>query len=580
MPIPSETLPELANVIGTDARAPWHYRDGTWRIWNYNQLWFGFEGAEKFVPNVGDEVHQIEGYTLTRYVVIAIHPQTLVPTLRQIDEERQTDPLSPDDILFGVGPGTQSDTYRIYIDKSVTPYRLTVDQRLYTGGSQTLLCKIFKGTDTSFNGVVISGVYNQNGEMISENIPMELAARNDLTNYAWRTVTPCHTTFDLNDGEVVTAVFYDSLGFVVSKRQLLVENTAYIRSTDASRRYVTSIALETPFMSVSNQKLITYPMNIPLTALNLIGVVNYSDGSTTRYAVDNTKFTVQGLDSYAPTISNQKTKIVLKYALGINEYAVSQHIGNEVFISEEYHIQAAEINGNYAVKLYAYPVWVDAVTGYRLEWFLHELDRGIRYLVTPHVRINTNKSVFSPKAYGTQQTLHVSINLKDVNGAYKNFWHVQITDVLLVRPGSERPDINNTPNWYVSAVSGETPLYGQGVYCTYFRVATNSWRLRLQADTLSLSEWLATFFERTRPLYNPYTETESPLPTHFRLLAGGNSVEYEIHSWNQDIMLTQPITNNSTVYLQFFRRTIDTDLQLCTAGVSCWQVDSVGNLMN
>jgi hypothetical protein len=573
------SLAPIAYVVGIDNVSPVYNPSSRWQVWNMNELYLGVTGEGKYIPKVGDEVHEVIGDAITRFVVVSIHPETLVPSFHQENNNLVTSPFTDDDLLMGVGPGTQSDTYRVYLDRSVAPYRLAVDARLKVGGSMCASCKLFKGANVFNDGIVISGVYNPNGQLISENVPLELVAFETLTNHAIKVVSPCHTTADLVNGELVTAVFYDTLGFVVSKRQLLVENTAFIRSTDANRRYVVGITLETPFLSAVGSRVIQYPLNVPLNALNLVGLVNYNDGSFTRLAVDGTRFSVAGLDAYASTIVGQKSKLVLKYALGANEVAYGAYVGSETHISEVYDIVTTNVNGSYAVQLYAYPVWVDAVSGYRLEWFLYNLDRNVSYNVTPQVRINPARGVYDAKAYGAKQTLSVSVNLKDVNGTYKSFVHVQYVDILLNKPGSERPNLDNIPNWNVSVVSGQTLPYGAGVYATYFRLTANLWKVKLDANTTDQAMWLEKVYLPTAALFDTYRETRAPTPTHFSLTASGITSEYALSDWNTELTLNQSLVDNSTVYLKFFQRTPDTDLQLSIAGMQLFQIDVNGNFV-
>jgi hypothetical protein len=210
---------------------------------------------------------------------------------------------------------------------------------------------------------------------------------------------------------------------------------------------------------------------------------------------------------------------------------------------------------------------------------MYDLNRGIHYDVTQEVVIDTAFSTFQPRAYGTLQTLSVSVNLKAVNGSYKNFHHVQVVDIQLNRRGSERPGIDQTANWQVASVAGTTPRFGNKAYAVFYRQATNDWRLKLKAEHLTQSEWLKAFWEPTNPLFDPNAEIKPPTPTHFRLIAGANSAEYPIESWSEELALTSTITNNSTVFLEFFTRTVENDLHTSIAGVPLFQVDDLGQFI-
>ena len=558
--------------------------EGRWTIWNYNDLFTGPTGTGIYVPNVNDEVHQIVDATKTEYVVTAIDPVTLLSTLRVISGS-VTDGEFQMNVLFGVGPGTEADTYLVYIDKSVTPYRLTVDERLSVGGSLSTYCKIFAGSDLSAaTGNVISAMYDNSGNFVSENVPLELAGTWQGTalvaNTAIKTVVPCKTNANLQDGEIVTAVFYDQTGFVVSKRQLCVWNTGFVRGLDQSSKEVVDISLETPFLAGANSTQITYPVNVPINGLNLVGVVTYSDGSTVSWGVDGTRFSVAGLDSYANTIVGQECPIVITYQLQAGEVAYGMENQNSDHISKIYTIVTSAVDGSYAVQLFCYPQWISALAGYQLNWFLYDLARSITYDVSNMVTIDTvNGPAFQPIAYGVHQTLKVFVNLQDVNAVYANFYHTQIVDVVLNFAASNRPAIATIPDWFVTPVSGSLPLYGQGVHATYYNPGGSSNQVLLTGDFTDFTSWLNAYFNNTLPLYNPTIETQAPTPTHFAVLAGGVRIEYPITQWNQAIILSQSLTDSSTIFLQFFQRTTQADLQLAIAGVPLWQVDSVGNYL-
>lgn len=570
-----------ANVIGTDNVSPVINAYKEFHIWSMDEIYRGGAGTGKYVPKVKDVVMEIIGDTITNYIVMSINEVTLVAVLRQQDTSKLTEQLTENDILFGVGPGTQSDTYRCYVDKSVQPYRITVDARLRVNGSMCQWAKIFKGADVSeATGVVVAGVYNQQGQIVSENIPLELVESSTSVPHAVKCIQTAKTVFDLVDGEVVTAVLYAADDFVVSKRQLLIENTAFIRSTDSSKRYVVGISLETPFLSAQENRQIDYPLNVPLNAINLMGIVEYSDGSRVRLAVDGTRFSVSGLDAYAATIIGQKTSIVLKYVLQSNETAYGPYIGSENHVSETYQIRTVDAVGNYAVQLFPYPVWIDAVQGYRLQWFMYDLDRSVQYDVTPNVTINGSVRVFDPKLYGVKQTLSVSLNLRDVNGTYKNFIHVQFVDVQLNKSGTSRPDFDNVSNWEIATVAGKTPMFGRDAYATYVRVSANLYKVKVMGAMNTQAAWLDKVYRPTNPLVDTYKESQAPDPTHFKVIVGNNVVqEHPLNEWNFELQFNQPVPNNGTLFLKFLKRTVDGDLQLAVAGLPLFQVDTSGNFI-
>ena len=297
------------NITGSDGVVPIYSPQDRWTTWNITEIYLGTVGAGKFVPKVRDYV--VDTDTNQYWRVTSIDQSTLIAVLAPVVLV-SAGAFSETDVLLGVGPGTQSDTYRVYIDNSVIPSVMAVDARLHVAGTMVTTCKIFRGSELSGSEFVISAFYDQSGNLLGQAIPLELVAMPNGQNYSIKTVPVCYTVATVPDGEIVTAVFYSDSGHVVSKRQLLVENTAFIRSSNTAVKYITSITLETPFLSSSDPRLVQYPMNIPLNGLSLIGVVHYSNGETLKMPVDGTKFSIFGFDGYVATIVGQQLPLVLR----------------------------------------------------------------------------------------------------------------------------------------------------------------------------------------------------------------------------------------------------------------------------
>jgi len=552
----------LSGVAGTqDGLAPIYEPDGRWTMWSINQLWRGTVGHNHYVPNVDDYV--IDPATNQKWRVASVDPTTLIPTLVSV-KDVDTGEFTDIDILLGVGPGTQSDTYRIYIDKSVMPYTLAVDARLKVNGSMATTCKIFKGSELNGNSHVISAMYDQSGNLLGQAIPLELVAMPNGQNYAVKSVPVCYTTENVVDNDILTAVFYSATGGVVSKRQLIAENTAFIRSSDSSVKYVTEIRLETPFLSEADPTLIQYPINVPLNGMNLMGVVEYSDGSILRMPVDGTKFQIFGFEHFVATIVGQKMPLVLKYNLSSDEIAYGVSVAADRFMAKNYKAITKKAEGAYTTKLFGYPVWIDPINGYRMEWYLYNLERETVYRATPYVTFNENTRPFDPLAYGVSQRVSVSVNLKSVNATYKNYIHVQTMDIVLAQRGDEETGLTR---WTIGFDPGQNPPYGRENFADVVMVNQNFWRLRLASGAPDQDTWFTKLYFNTKPLVDPTRESLPPTPTHFKVVRGTNEIEFPISQWNQDLVLSQPFTNNETVFVKFFKRTPENDIQLAVAGL-------------
>lgn len=553
----------ISGITGSDGKVPVYQPNARWTTWNLKEIYLGQQGENRYVPNVDDHVRDTDTNVLRQ--VVSIDPTTLIPTMK-IVREISLGEFEASDLLLGMGPGTPSDTYRVYIDKSVMPHTLAVDVRAVIPGTAPTKAWIVRGSDLLGTQKVISAMYDQSGTLLGQDIPLELAAFHQIDNRTIKSVPVCYTTEDLPDGEVVTVIAFSDEGHVVYKRQLLVENTGFIRSVDLSTKYIIGIALESPFLSVADPKLIQYPLNVPKSGLSMIGVVNYSDGTQLKMPVDGTKFSVFGFEDYAATIIGQKFGLVLKYALSAEEVVYGATVVGGRFMTEIYKATTTKAEGAFTVKLFGYPVWIDTANGYRMEWFLYNLDRNAVYRVTPYVKFNDSTRQFDPTAYGIHQHLSVSVNLKDVNGSFASYIHMQTIDVALTAPGTARGT-----NWTVAFDPGQNPPYGEGNFAASTVTNSNLSKIRVDCGATTQAEWLQRLYYRTRPLSDSSREIAAPAPDFFKLVIGSNEIEFPISQWNTEQIIDTALVNSGTLFIKFFKRTADNDIQLAVAGIPVFQ---------
>lgn len=558
---------DTSGIHGTDGFPPIYNPNNRGETFFKKDIYTGGVGQNRYVPKIGDMI--LDTDLMIWYEVTDIDPGTLIPTLAEKDTINTDGVMSDNDILLGVGPGTQSDTYRVYIDKSVTPYSMAVDARLHIAGTMASYVKIFHGADVSDPGQVISNLYDTSGHLLGTNIPLEVVSLpGGSTNYSVKTVPVCYTMADLTDAEIVTVVAYSSAGHVVSKRQLLVENTAFIRQANAGVKYVTAVSLECPFKSVSDPRLIELPINVLLEGLNLIGVVSYSDGTTLRLPVDGTRFSVLGLNSFIATVVGQQVPIVIRYQMAPGEAAYGVQLSQDRYVTETYRIKTQVVDGSYDVKLFVYPIWNNAIDGYTLRWYLYNGDRDVMYNVTGLIEWSSNSPAFLPTTYGVSQHLTVAINLRNVNSLYNNYRHVQNVEIILWNQGTER-----TTNWTVAYEPGQTPPFGENNHAALTFVNFNYWILKVDSGYTTQEQWLDHLYYRTKPLIDTVHEEVPPVPTHFRIRFGSNDYEFPISQWNAETVVSNGLTNNGTIFIEFIRRTPDTDLQLSVSGMPIYQTN-------
>lgn len=533
-----------------------HYRDPNrgFRLWRRDEI-VTEEGDGQWVPNPQDLVFDpIQGFMLVTEVDYTTGLSVLTPW-EMPDRDEDNDDVN---VLIGSGPGYVSESYRLFLDQSVTPHTLSPDSRLRFYGSMVDHYKVFLGTDINEeNGKVVSTFYDGNGNFLGTSIPLESVTVPGAEQDVIKSPMTGYTVEAMEDGELCTLVAYANDGTVVSIAQLLVKNTQVIRHPDTARKYVAAISIDTPFISSVDPQTIEFPLNVSVESLPMTALVHYSDGSKHRLPIDNSKFSLYGLNNYVATVVGQEFPMVLAYNLAEDEVSYNLEPTANRRLTMSYRAKTAARDGAYEVKLFVYPIWQDSERGYRLEYWLYNLDRQTFYNVTPHVQMGVNSKPFQPTTYGVLQTLTVALDLNKVDGRFAPYRHVQTFQIALMARGDEV-----TPNWVVYFRPDQQKGYGQGLIADVEYVNTNYWNLYLDNGRPSKEVWLKDLYYAIEPLVNEETEVLPPEPTHFRVKFLHNSWEFSVEQWNEALYVINDLERGDVVYLEWIRRTYDSDLQL------------------
>ena len=540
-------------VVGTDSYTPLYQSDARWSIWSINDIYLGDEGLNKFVPKVNDYVVEPESGNM--FKVASLSMVTFIPELVPVELRKE---ITVDEIV-----SSNNSNYRIYFDKSVTPYVLAVDRLLKIHGSSASFARVYKGQfiDPS---KIISRRYNNSGVFIGHDIPLELVAFNSHDNYAIKSIPTCNTDQDFVDGEVCTVVVFDSSGKVMTRTTCLLEETTYVAQAYAEQKYITQIFLKSAFISDTTASEITYPVNLPTQSFSPIGVVQYNDGSQIEYPVDGGKFSLFGMEQFVSTIIGHRAPLVLRYRMDTNESGLASVSSDSYYITRPYTMTVSSPNTSYNAKLYVYPEWVDGVNGYRLTGYLTNLDRNIMFDVSSQLSLASNSPSFNPVGYGLTQRLMFSINLANVSGVFNNFQHIQTVDVILRAPASDTSIANIWET--ASQVPSPGPYYGTSLRAT-IDPATRK-RLTINNNLNTVQEFINKLYTPTNSLYNPATETTPPQPTHIEVTHLGQSVVLPITDYASAIQFTNEFTVLRNVQIVFMRQTPQGYLKLSVAALT------------
>jgi hypothetical protein len=537
--------------------------DRGFRVWLKTEIKLAANQTDRWVANVNDLVVDYDkGFER----VVDVEEGTWVPTFEDWEPKPHTDPDGEENVLVGVGPGYSSESYRCFIDTSVTPYVLSPDKRLHFYGSMVASYAVFRGSDINHEtGEMISTFYDSSGNFLGPFIPVETA---DIYGQPVQTIkVPMvgNTSTDLANGERVTLVAYDDKEGVVSYAQLLVMNTQVLRQTDQTKRYVEGIAIDTPFLSQSDPKVIEFPLNVMVKSLPMQGVVSYRGGMQNRMDVGIAPMALLGLENYVATAEGQEFPITLRYQLAADEISYALVPTADRAITENYIARTVPADGAYSCRLFAYPSWVNAQIGYRLEFWLYNADRQQYYNVTPYVELGVNSAAYRPRAYGEVQTLTYAVNLNKVDGRFAPFRYVSTFQLALLTSGEQRA------SWEVFPRPDQIESYGRGLVADMDYISTNNWDMRLANGAQSKTQWLQRMYYNAQPLVNLETEEFAPEPTHFYCQFLHNSYKFSVEQWNVALRVNNDLNPGESLTIHWVRELYDSDLQLATTAVPVFQ---------
>ena len=545
------------NVVGTDGIVPSYNPEGLWKTWAINEIFMGTVGKNRYVPKVND--HVIEPVSNTRYLVKSLDQVTLLSELVPLGGNNSL-ALSSTDLLFATGPGWPSQAYRIYIDDNVFPYRLDVDSFLSIRTVNAAYVKIIHGSIYGEHEV-ISQVYDASGTFLTDKVGLDLlAVEPGWQNYHIKAVKTCNCTKKFLNGDTLSVVTYSSTGHVLNVTPLAVVNSNFIRDLNSAQRYITHTSIRSPFLSETNPELLLLPLNWTKSSMNIMGVLHYSDGSEAVLPIDGRKFSMRGLDQLLSSIPGHSFDMVLHYALEPTEATYHETSSFNNGINTKIRVELVDPNYSYSVKLFVYPYWDTPTQGFKLRWYMFNLERNMYRDVTAEVKFAANSNLFDGYRFGATQRLQVTLNLRDVMPTYKAFQHTQVVEVSLYGRPMDFP----TP-WTVKHNLTDANVYGGALKAQLKGLTTIS----VKSGIATQEEWLQRVYKDTYPLMeNPENINLLINPTHFHILHGSQITTFPISDWDLDLNLPVTVKQYDTVRILFTRQVSSGELYLSMAAMN------------
>lgn len=550
-------LSTKTGVFGTDSKNPLYDPNPFWREISINDMFNAGAGLNKIIPQVGWHIRDPEIYAT--YKVISIDEITFKPQLERIYPDGMSFELSTTDRLFGVGFGRQSDVYRLHVNMNVYPYLACVDSACKVSGSLCKYARVFKVNDAGEMDV-ISKVYDSSGRFVSDKIPLELVQIDKVQNISTKVVPPFKFTTPLKDNDLIVVYMLSDNGNIVSKQELLVEESAFVRSIDASLKYVSHISLKSPYLSLTEDHVINYPLNQTAASLNLKGVVHYSNGDQKEYDIDGGKFRVEGLTQLLSSIEGQTRDILAFYSLDSNEGTFNGTGTTGRIVKADYKLKVSNDNISYSVKLFPVLMWGGDIYGYSVKWYLLNMDRTLIYDVTNKIEWMESTGAFNPLGFGYVQRKQVSLNLRSVSAAFQNFNHTQVVDFTLFG----KPTATNGTPWTIKTESDvNAPTYGTGNVA--YKVGDRN--VDIMLGETSYTNWLTRMYYNSSPLVDSRIETVATTPTHFKVEYNGTSSVYSVREWDKMLDLGTTAALDGNLIITFINRGASGDMYLSVTGL-------------
>lgn len=534
-----------------------------WRWIHEGDLYTGPTGKGQIFPNVRDYIVYDAGF-----VKRCIEADGTNFTYKLVDWGFL--PVGNANPIIGGCAPHKSDTFRVLIDPSKHPYTLRVDGRLSWGGTDLDSIKVFLGSDYGDSGDVISATY-ENGRVGEDKIPLILREVDNVTNICSYVAAKGIAKKLPKNGERGIIVVYDDTSEAASICEVIFVLTNVVMAADNPSKQILDIKLKSPFLSPGDDKVLMLPINIPIDDIPLSVEIIYNDGRR-EMTLDGNRVRLNGLRNsgahdtfFISSQLGQTLPLQLIYTLAQGESYVGDDLVDGV-IWRDYEATTEAVKGAYSLKLFCVPRWLDAGRGYRLEYYLLNLDRGTAILATNYVKPAVNSPTFDPTLYGTRQRLQVNVDASKVSSIYVPHIHSQSFAITLLAPGPDK-----RANFLIEYQQNQIE-FGTDCFAKFHFDNVTFWMLDIRCGAVSKEEWLQRLYRQIYPLYDHRTEDSAPDPTHMEIVTGTKSYIMSVDQWVQPFHIDFEVREAETIQIKWIKRTPTDDLILGITPLVCHQM--------
>ena len=384
----------------------------------------------------------------------------------------------------------------MYYDTSVTPTRIVVDAKLFILGNDATHYRIRRGDD------VISVRYNEHGIPVGELIDIEL---HPVEGY--KVLPPCHTTLNVNTGDVYTLDIFNADGVSITEMRLLSRESLHLDELTLGGNPITAMDIHMNQQDMLGDGIIYHNQN--LEDLNIFPELAFSDGTRISLQINNENTFVYGLDDISPRIPYMEYTVLVKHFLADNyPSTVVTERGSTRYIQREKIVRVMPRATGGIYRISTVPIWDSANSQWTLKFFAYFETRNSIVDVTDDVVISG--AVFDGRDFVNQQDMNVSYTYPNSDGNSEVF--IQAVSVLLKDKTDREP-------WLLDAAGNMQTAYGKfdNIFtrpCIDLNVSNATMQIDVERfkDT---DEFLINFYSNANPPYVQSTEVSAPTPTHF-----------------------------------------------------------------
>lgn len=507
------------------------------RCWYISQIYMGptNPGLGRIVPNVDDVVFD---WSAGIYRVISVDAVTNLSVLVLMFpiEALVQGGLSPSNDFYKWQPSIQEVAY---LNTAVTPYQMALDAKYFIVGIETSSVVLFRGTDTSSTGTVISAVYDSLNNYIGNTVKVYPI---DPTNLAITRPNAFNCSTALNDGEIVTLVGYTASNTPSMEHPFLVKNSSAIQPINNAVSTLVDVQLVSRLLdsTVSNQ--INVPANIPIQSSDYSANLIYADGTTKAISIDNVKCKLQGTVALNTAVVGVYGTLVLTYYPANNEPYINGSNPSIASLSHIYNVNVMPNTLNSGFKVYVIPNYNTDYNSYQLSFYLTTLDYSTVTLLNPsqYTLSEIGGNPINYSSSGRMQSLEIQVPItSSMANGFSGYTFVQAFGIQFNKP-AQNP-------WIIDYLNTNNNMYGSGIY--FNLVAQNSaYVIDMSMGLTSVTTWLSSLFAPLYPIYNTALTTTAPTPTHISLSYNGYTTSPILLSSNWNVVVTTALFNTSTVF--------------------------------